>query len=53
MYLIFNRYMGIQVDELKDAIRMAKLNAAAVVDLSTGQTVSDFRTEESENDEKG
>lgn len=55
MLVVFNRFMGIMFD-LEDeakAIRCAACNAACVVDQESGKVLADFRTEESEADERG
>lgn len=49
----FNRFMSCDFDNERDAIRCASLNAAAVVNLTTDLLVCDYRTRESENDERG
>ena len=55
MLVVFNRFMGIMFDPEDEAkaIRCAACNAACVVNQETGETIADFRTEESEADERG
>ena len=52
-YRIFNRFMERFTDIVAEASHIACLNAAAVEDMDRGTIIIDFRTEESENDEKG
>jgi hypothetical protein len=49
----FNRFMQLDFTNERDAIRTAALNAAAVINLDTDLLVCDYRTPETENDERG
>lgn len=55
MLIVFNAYMAIMYDEeqKEEAIRCAANNAARVVNTETDECLADFRTPESEADERG
>ena len=55
MLIVFNAYMAIMYDEdqKEEAIRCAANNAARVVNTETDECLADFRTPESEVDERG
>lgn len=55
MYIVFNAYMAIMYDndQKEEAIRCAANNAAKVVSTDTDECLADFRTPESESDERG
>lgn len=52
-YRVFNRYIELMFDDVNHAKRAASLNAACVYDIDGDEFVADYRTEESENDERG
>lgn len=52
MYKVFNRFMDLEYKDLVEALSTACLNAACVVD-EDGNIKGDFRTAESEADERG
>ena len=53
MYKVFNSFMEYYTESIRDARQVATLNAAAVLDMSTDLIIVDYRTAESESDEKG
>ena len=55
MYIVFNAYMAIMYDDdqMDEAIRCAANNAAKVISVETDECLADFRTPESEADERG
>lgn len=52
-YLVFNRFMERGADTKHEAMQVARLNAACVVYVPCNKVIADFRTDESENDERG
>lgn len=52
-YRMFNRFMEIYTDKITEAFHLARVNAGAVEDTDSGKIIMDFRSEESEADEKG
>lgn len=53
MFIVFSEYIEITQADRAEAIRTAALNAAAVIDADTLETVADYRTAESESDPIG
>lgn len=53
MYRIFSEYLEIMQEDRAEAIKTASHNAAAVVDMETGAIIADYRTQETEADERG
>jgi hypothetical protein len=54
-YLVYNRFMSRECKTLEEASRVAKLNACAILKVgrSGDYLIADYRTDESENDERG
>lgn len=52
MFRIVSRYMSFEKENREEAVRAAALNAAAVFD-DDDNVIADYRSAESENDERG
>lgn len=55
MYIVFNQYMAIMYDpdQKEEAVRCAANNAGCCINTETEERIADFRTPESEADERG
>ena len=54
-YLVYNRFMCVECKTLEEAGHIARLNACAILKIgrSDDYLIADYRTIESENDERG